>query len=66
MAKITGHHFVNRPPETLTRKECKALRQSNEQGRTSKGYGEKTGFRPDNNLNLILIEDNWAKNLEII
>lgn len=64
MAKITGHHFTNRPPETLTRKQRKALRQSNEHGRTSKGYGEKTAFRSDSDL--ILPEDNWAKNLETI
>ncbi len=64
MAKITGHHLINRPPETLTRKQRKALKQSNKAGRTSKGYGEKIAIK--SNSTLILEEDYWAKNLEII
>lgn len=61
MGKITGHHFINRPPETLTRKQRKALKQSNKAGRTSQGYAEKKAIR--NNSYLILEEDRWAENL---
>jgi hypothetical protein len=64
MGKITGHHFTNRPPETLTRKQIKALKQSNKDGRTSQGYAEKKAFRSDSDL--ILTEDKWAGNLELL
>tara|TARA_R110002020_G_scaffold195559_1_gene396559 strand:- start:269 stop:460 length:192 start_codon:yes stop_codon:yes gene_type:complete len=61
MGKITGHHFINRPPETLTRKQRKALKQSNKAGRTSQGYGNKIAII--SNRSLILEEDRWAENL---
>jgi len=61
MAKIVGHHFTNRQTETLTRKQRKALKQSNKAGRTSKGYGEKIAIKSSSSL--ILEEDNWAKNI---
>ena len=62
MGKITGHYFTNRPPKTLTRKQIKALKQSNKDGRTSQGYAEKKAFRSDSDL--ISPEDNWARNLQ--
>jgi len=64
MAKITGHHFINKPTENLTRKQRKALKQSNASGRVSTGYQEKTSFQSDSTL--ILPEDQWAANLELI
>ena len=64
MAKITGHHFINKPTENLTRKQRKALKQSNASGRVSTGYQEKTAFQSDSTL--ILPEDQWAANLELI
>ena len=64
MAKITGHHFINKPPENLTRKQRKALKQSNTNGRVSNGYQAKTAFQSDSTL--ILPQDQWAANLEFI
>ena len=64
MAKITGHHFINKPPENLTRKQRKALKQSNTTGRVSNGYQAKTSFQSDSNL--IVPHDKWAANLEFI
>lgn len=64
MAKITGHHFINKPPENLTRKQRKALKQSNTNGRVSNGYQAKTSFQSDSNL--IVPQDQWAVNLEFI
>jgi hypothetical protein len=64
MAKITGHHFINKPPKNLTRKQLKALKQSNTTGRVSNGYQAKTAFQSDSTL--LLPQEKWAANLEFI
>jgi hypothetical protein len=63
MAKITGHHFTNANTPT-TRKQRKALKQSNKAGRTSQGYAEKKAVI--NNSSLILDADRWAENIEFV
>jgi hypothetical protein len=65
MAKISGHWLIQQiekgklSPDSLTRKQRKAIKQSNDAGRTSVGYGWKN-VKPSNR-SFVLPEDKWAE-----